>query len=119
MNCKRAQAGSWMRTVGTAQDAAQREGLHDMHPQAAWAASARELVADTAGRVRGAVEETAVAGRAAIERELSPKAAGDDGGNASNAKSELPSAPEAADAIDQHQEDRPTTITVRGRRGAG
>ena len=58
--------------VGTVQDAAQREGLHDLHPQGL-AASAREPVADTAGRVRGAVEETAVAGREAIERELRPR----------------------------------------------
>jgi ElaB/YqjD/DUF883 family membrane-anchored ribosome-binding protein len=77
--------------VGTAQDAAQREGLHDMHPQGL-AASARELVADTAGKVRGAVEETAAAGREAVERELSTKMADDEGDNAPDAKFELPSA---------------------------
>ena len=55
--------------IDTVHDAAQREGLNDTSPQGP-AASARELVTDTAGRVRGAVEETVAAGRHALEREL-------------------------------------------------
>ena len=84
--------------MGTAQDVAQREGLHDLHPQGL-AASARELVADTAGRMRGAVEETAAAGREAVERELSTKVAGDDGGNAPDAASKIASASGGADPV--------------------
>ena len=84
--------------VGTAQDAARREGLPDMHPQGL-AASARERVADTASRIRDAVEETAAAGREALERELSTKAASNDGDNAPDTEAKMPSAPDVADPI--------------------
>lgn len=55
--------------LDTARDASRREGLTEMSPSGL-AASAREQVADTAGRVRGVVEETAAAGREALRREL-------------------------------------------------
>jgi ElaB/YqjD/DUF883 family membrane-anchored ribosome-binding protein len=84
--------------VGTAQDAARREGLPDMHPQGL-AASARERVADTASRVRGAVEETAVAGREALERELSTKVADDKSGQTPDTEPKLPSTSDAADPV--------------------
>ena len=69
-----------------------------MHPQGL-AASARELVADTASRVRGAVEETAAAGREAVERELSTKVAGDEGDKAPDAEPKMPSAPDVTDPV--------------------
>ncbi len=54
--------------VDTAHEAAQREGIAD---PADLVASARDQVADKAGRLRGAVEKSAAAGRQAVERELS------------------------------------------------
>ena len=60
--------------VDTAQEATRREGLADLAP-AGLAASAREQVADTAGRFRGVVEKSAAAGRQALERELTPTTA--------------------------------------------
>lgn len=67
--------------VGTAQEAAQREGLvgTDVQQKTAElgqqadqkAAELHGQVSDAAGRVRSVVEETVSAGRAAVERELS------------------------------------------------
>ena len=53
--------------VDTAKEAAQRAGIADPADRVA---SAGEQVADKAGRVRGAVEKSAAAGRQAVEREL-------------------------------------------------
>jgi ElaB/YqjD/DUF883 family membrane-anchored ribosome-binding protein len=64
-------AGRVAETVlDTAHEATRREGLTGMSPGGV-AAAAREQVADAAGRVRAVVEETAAAGREALERELS------------------------------------------------
>jgi hypothetical protein len=64
-------AGRVAETVlDTAHEATRREGLTGMSPGGV-AAAAREQVADAAGRVRAVVEETATAGREALERELS------------------------------------------------
>jgi hypothetical protein len=56
--------------LDTAHEATRREGLTEMSPSG-MAAGARQQVADAAGRVRTVVEETASAGREALERELS------------------------------------------------
>jgi ElaB/YqjD/DUF883 family membrane-anchored ribosome-binding protein len=56
--------------LDTAHDASRREGFTDVSGSG-MAAAARERVADTAGRARHVVEETAAAGREALERELS------------------------------------------------
>ena len=53
--------------VDTAKEAMQRAGAADPADRVA---SAGEQVADKAGRVRGAVEKSAAAGRQAVEREL-------------------------------------------------
>lgn len=55
--------------INTAQETTQREGLTGVSPHGL-AAAARERVADTAGRVRDVVEETAAAGREAVAREF-------------------------------------------------
>jgi hypothetical protein len=55
--------------VGAAREAVGREGLADISPSGL-AAAARQGVADAAERVRHVVEETAAAGREAVEREL-------------------------------------------------
>lgn len=62
--------------LDTAHEAAQREGLTGMSPSQV-AADAREKVADTAGKVRTVVEESAAAGRDALKREASSSADGD------------------------------------------
>jgi hypothetical protein len=63
--------------LDTAHDSARREGLSDVSAPGI-AAAAREQVADAAGRVRHVVEETATAGREALEREVSGTGGGDD-----------------------------------------
>ena len=55
--------------INTAQATTQREGLSGVTPHGL-AAAAREQVADTAGRFRDVVEESAAAGREAVAREL-------------------------------------------------
>lgn len=56
--------------VGTAREAAEREGLTDLSVGGV-AAAARERIHDVAARARHVVEETAAAGRDAVQQELS------------------------------------------------
>jgi len=56
--------------VGTARDAAEREGLTDLSVGGV-AAAARERVQDVASRARHVVEEATAAGRDAVQQELS------------------------------------------------
>jgi gas vesicle protein len=62
--------------LDTAHEAAQREGLTGMSPSQI-ASDARDKVADTAGKVRTVVEESAAAGRDALKREASSSTDGD------------------------------------------
>lgn len=64
--------------MGTAREAAEREGLGDFRASGI-AQAARERVHEAAERVRHVVEETAAAGREAVERELKGEQPGGNG----------------------------------------
>ena len=57
--------------LDAAQNSARREGMDP--PRGGVGAAMRENVADVAGRARRVVEETAAAGRGAVEREVAPE----------------------------------------------
>ena len=67
-----------MRVADTVLDAAQKPpGARVwIRPRGGVGAATREQVADVAGRARRVVEETAAAGRGAVEREVAPEVAG-------------------------------------------
>jgi hypothetical protein len=92
--------------LDTAHDSARREGLTDVSGPGL-ASAARERVADAAGRVRHVVEETATAGREALEREVSGTSGGNDKPSSSAGNKQPSSATGTTRQPGEHDDRRP------------